>query len=48
MQVYNEKELKWVELGTGQTIYGIDKEGYLLDNKDRYITDEGGNLIKLE
>jgi hypothetical protein len=27
-------------LGSGITLYGIDQEGYLLDDQNKYITNE--------
>jgi len=47
MQVYNEHEAKWVDLGAEECVYGIDKEGYLLDANNVYIFDQKGYLIKL-
>lgn len=48
MRVYDEEHLRWLELGTGETVYGIDQEGYLLDNENKYITSPQGALVKLE
>ena len=38
---------KDIELEKNQVVYKIDYDGYLLDQDNKYLLDEGGKQIKL-
>ena len=48
MRTYLKLYLTKVPLSYNKVTYFIDKEGFLLDSDNFYITDEKGNQIKIE